>query len=46
MRRMENTASLIGKSDNLYNARESYDKSAKGLKKIAHNGFSMIHNGG
>lgn len=46
MSRVEKTASRIGKADNLYKAWKGYDKSAKGLKKLLHNGISMAHNGG
>ena len=46
MNRVEDTASLIGKSDNLYNAWQGYNKSAKGLNKVMNNAISMAHNGG
>ncbi|MBE6601038.1 MAG: RHS repeat-associated core domain-containing protein [Ruminococcaceae bacterium] len=45
MDRVTNTAKLIGKADNLYKVWKGYDRTATGIKKIAHNGYSMFHNG-
>ena len=45
MNRVTNTANMIGKADNLYEAWKGYDVTATGMKKILHNGISMTHNG-
>ena len=46
MDRVTDTATLIGKADNLYDAWKGYDATATGLKKIAHDGISMLHDAG
>ena len=46
MERVKNTASLIGKTDNLYEAWKGYDATAKGMKSFLRNSFSMAHHGG
>lgn len=46
MDRVTDVAEIIGKADNLYDVWKGYDKGAKGLKKLVHNGISMAHNGG
>ncbi len=46
MDRVRDTATLIGKSDNLYDAWKGYDATATGLKRIVHNGVSMVHDAG
>lgn len=46
MGRVEDVAGLLNKTDNLYDAWNGYDKTAKGVRKIIHNGVSMAHNGG
>lgn len=45
MDRVKDTAKLIGKADNLYVPWKGYDAVAKGVKKLLHNGISMVHNG-
>ena len=44
--RVTDTATLIGKADNLYDAWKGYDATATGLKRVAHNGISMLHDAG
>ena len=46
MDRVTDTAKLIGKADNLYVAWKGFDATATGLKRIVHNGISMIHDAG
>ena len=46
MDRVTDTATLIGKADNLYDAWKGYDATATGLKRVAHNGISMLHDAG
>ena len=46
MARVTDTATLMGKADNLYVAWKGYDTIATGMKKIVHNGISMFHNAG
>ena len=46
MDRITDTATLIGKADNLYDAWKGYDATATGLKRVAHNGISMLHDAG
>ena len=43
MNRVTDTATLIGKADNLYVAWKGYDATATGLKRLIHNGVSMMH---
>lgn len=45
MHRVQNTADLIGISDNLYVMWKGYDKGAKGLRKGINHFLSMAHNG-
>ena len=44
MNRVKNTASLLGKADNLYDVWKGYKK-AKGIRGIFYNGISMFHDG-
>ena len=43
MERVTDTATLIGKADNLYSMWKKYDSAATGLKRVLHNGISMLH---
>ena len=45
MDRVTDTAKLLGIADNLYEAWKGYDVAATGMKKLLHNGISMVHNG-
>jgi RHS repeat-associated protein len=45
MERVTGTANLIGKADDLYDVWKGYDTTAKGMKKLLHNGLSMAHDG-
>ena len=45
MDRVTKTANLIGRADNLYEVWKGYDTTAKGIKRLWHNGISMVHNG-
>lgn len=45
MARVTETATLIGKSDNLYDMWKGYDATATGFKRVVNNGISMIDNG-
>ena len=46
MDRVRNTATLIGKADNLYQGWKGYDKAATGLKRLTHNSIQTLHNSG
>lgn len=46
MNRVENVASLLNRTDDIYNAWKGYDITATGFKKLTHNVLSMLHNGG
>ena len=45
MKRVTNTANVMGIANNLYQPWKKYDAVATGVKKIIHNGISMVHNG-
>ncbi len=45
MKRVTNTASLLGITNNLYTPWKGYDITSTGIKRLVHNSISVAHNG-